>query len=189
MARWWRRISPTDSKLLADGVRVLSHTLKRIKNAAIEPWSNTGELFRDRSRSAKGQARSILQAAKGRSEAAKATMQEAYGRLVAIAEASVSQAKAVLEQLKRGCNQESQRLSQTLENFVPRLEQVIKQTVQRVFAGKAVAASEKLVSLFEPHTDIICRNKAGKESEFGHKVWLDEVDGGIVSRWCVRQSS
>jgi transposase, IS5 family len=180
---------PTDSKLLVDGVRVLSRSLKRIKNAVAEPWSNAGELFRDRSRSAKVQARSILQAAKGRGEAAKATMQEAYGRLVTIAEASVSQAKAVLGQLKGSCNQESQRLSQTLESFVPRLEQVIKQTVQRVFAGKAVAASEKLVSLFEPHTDIICRNKAGKESEFGHKVWLDEVDGGIVTRWSVLEGN
>jgi IS5 family transposase len=44
-----------------------------------------------------------------------------------------------------------------------------------------VPASEKIVSIFEPHTDIICRGKANKPVEFGHKVWLDEVEGGIVT--------
>ena len=44
-------------------------------------------------------------------------------------------------------------------------------------------AAQKIVSLFEVHTDIIRRQKAGKETEFGHKVWLDEVEGGIISRW------
>ena len=46
-------------------------------------------------------------------------------------------------------------------------------------------AAEKIPSLFEPHTAIIRRGKAGKETEFGHKVWLDEVDGGIITRWDV----
>ncbi|RPI92832.1 MAG: hypothetical protein EHM39_13320 [Chloroflexi bacterium] len=41
------------------------------------------------------------------------------------------------------------------------------------------------MSIFEPHTDIIQRNKAHKPTEYGHKVWLDEVDGGIVTRWDV----
>jgi IS5 family transposase len=72
-----------------------------------------------------------------------------------------------------------------LETFIPRLEQVIKQTVRRVFEGQSVPASEKLVSLFEPHTDIIRRNKAHKPTEFGRKVWFDEVDGGLVSDYRV----
>jgi hypothetical protein len=33
-----------------------------------------------------------------------------------------------------------------------------------------VPAREKLVSLFEPHTDIIRRNKRGRPVEYGHKV-------------------
>ncbi len=48
-----------------------------------------------------------------------------------------------------------------------------------------VPSSEKIVSLFESHTDIICRGKTNVLVEFGHKVWLDEVDGGIVSNYCV----
>ena len=39
------------------------------------------------------------------------------------------------------------------------------------------------MSLFEPHTQIVVRHKAGKPVEFGRKLWLEEVDGGIVSGW------
>ena len=52
-----------------------------------------------------------------------------------------------------------------------------------------VPATQKIVSLFEPHTDIIRRQKAGKDTEFGHKVWLDEVDGGLVTRWQVLEGN
>jgi IS5 family transposase len=78
-------------------------------------------------------------------------------------------------------DKQAQRLKASLEQFIPRVEQVIAQTRRRVFAGESVPAQEKIVSLFEPHTDIICRGKANRPVEFGHKVWIDEVDGGIVS--------
>ena len=50
-------------------------------------------------------------------------------------------------------------------------------------------AQEKILSLFEPHTTIIRRGKAGKETEFGHKVWLDEADGGVVIQWRVLEGN
>jgi len=49
-----------------------------------------------------------------------------------------------------------------------------------VLDGERVPASEKLVSLFEPHTQIIKRQKPGTPVEFGRKLWLEEVEGGIV---------
>jgi IS5 family transposase len=51
-----------------------------------------------------------------------------------------------------------------------------------VFSGEKVPATEKIVSIFEPHSAIIRRNKARKPTEYGHKVWLDEVEGVIVTR-------
>jgi len=57
------------------------------------------------------------------------------------------------------------------------------QTERRVFQNEQVPAQEKIVSIFEPHTDIICRGKETKPVEYGHKIWLDEVDGGIVSSY------
>jgi IS5 family transposase len=110
-------------------------------------------------------------------------MQSSYHRLVAVAQAMVQQAKTVVNRTQSQLSAQGQGLRQQLQMVVPQVEQVIEQTVRRVFAGEAVPAQAKLVSLFEPHTDIIRRQKPGKETEFGHKVWLDEVEGGIITRW------
>jgi IS5 family transposase len=48
-----------------------------------------------------------------------------------------------------------------------------------------VSASKKLVSVFEPHTAIIRKGKSGRPTEFGRAIWLDEVEGGIISRYAV----
>jgi transposase, IS5 family len=50
-----------------------------------------------------------------------------------------------------------------------------------VLHGEVVPARDKLVSLFEPHSQIIVRRKTGKAVEFGRKVWLEEVEGGLIS--------
>jgi IS5 family transposase len=176
---------PTDSKLLADGVRVLSRTLKRAKEVAKDTAQLAAKTFRDRTRSARNQARRIARRARQRSAAAKEDMQKAYQRLVHVTRATVKQAETVVDTLKVESSQTAQRLVETLEAFLPHVEQALDQTVRRVFEGESVPAREKIVSLFEPHSDIIRRQKAGKPVEFGHKVWLDEVDGGIATAWRV----
>ena len=168
---------PRDSKLLADGVRVLSRTLKRAKAIVRDKVADTAQVFRDRTRSARNHARRIANAARQRRAAAKEAMHKAYQRLVRITRASVQQAQTVLTTLSTRACQGAQRLVETLETFIPRVEQALDQTVRRVFNDEKVPAADKIVSLFEPHTDIIRRGKPGKETEFGHKVWLDEVDG------------
>ena len=112
-------------------------------------------------------------------------MQKAYQRLVHVTRATVKQVETVLDTLKAESAQEARHLVETFETFLSRVEQVLSQTIRRVFEGESVPAREKIVSLFEPHTDIIRRQKAGKPVEFRHKVWLDEVDGGIVLHWRV----
>ena len=57
-------------------------------------------------------------------------------------------------------------------------EAVIDQTVRRVLKGETVPAEEKVVSLFEPHTDIIC--KGGRRVQYGHKVNLGSGPSGLV---------
>ncbi len=176
---------PTDSRLLLDGVRVLGRTLTRAKQVVGQQVERAQQVFRNRTRSAKQAARRIAEGARQRSQQATATVRTSYQRLVETARATVRQAHIVWEALQADGSQPAQRLAHTLETFVPRLEQVIDQTVRRVFAGEGVPAAEKLVSLFEPHADIIVRGKADHPVEFGHKVWLDEVDGGIITRWQV----
>ena len=180
---------PTDSSLLADGVRVLSRLVKRAKTVVQETTQLAAETFRDRNRSARNAARRIYEATRRRGETAKASVQKAYHRLVRITQASVGQAKQVLAALEDHRDRHAQKLKARLEQFIPRVEQVIDQSRRRVFEGEKVPASEKIVSIFEPHTDIICRGKANKPVEFGHKVWLDEVEGGIVTDYRILEGN
>jgi len=176
---------PTDSSLLNDGVRVLSRLLRRAKASLSQEVREAKAMFRDRSRSAKRLAHQIGEATRRRGEAAQVACQASYLRLLAVAQASLRQAEGVREGLVLAGSSGSQGLLRVLDCFLPKLKQVIAQTRRRVLAGEAVPAGEKLVSLFEPHTCIIRRGKAGRPTEFGRKVWLDEVEGGIISRYQV----
>ncbi len=96
----------------------------------------------------------------------------------------LGQARQVAEALARLKDQGAVRLCEQLQALIPLVERVIEQTVQRVFQDVAVAAMDKVVSLFEPHTQIIRRGKgAPHETEFGHKVNYAEVEHGLISAW------
>ncbi len=176
---------PRDSNLLRDGVRVLSRLVGRAKPLVKASLAEAGELFRNRTRSAKRLARQIGEAVRRRGQDAEARRHVAYRRLLKVAEATLRQAETVQAALAKVAGTAVARLSHGLEQFVPLLKQVITQTRRRVLEGEAVPALEKLVSIFEPHTRIIRRGKVGKATEFGRKVWLDEADGGIISRYRV----
>ena len=190
---------PTDSSLLADGVRVISRLAKRAKHLV----SKIGDglelpkpLFRDRMRSVKKRIKVLLDYSKSKSEAGKARFRQAYTELVEIAEASVNQAQTLVGVLRdipsrvsAHVETQAERVSDQLEAFYPRVQQVIIQTVRRVIQDQAVPACEKLVSLFEPHTVIITKEKAGQAVQFGRKIKLDEVDGGIISHYTVEEGN
>ena len=58
---------------------------------------------------------------------------------------------------------------------------VVKQATRRVMYGEVVANSEKIFSLFEPHTELLKRGKAHKPLEFGHMVLLEQVENKFIS--------
>lgn len=172
---------PTDSRLLADSVRVLGRTLTRAKALLGSRTELTKETFRNRTRSAKRAARKIAKLSRhGRTQ-----LLPCYRRLVQATRATIGQAEQVLAEMEAQAAELGQRLIETLQTFIPRAQQVLDQTVRRVFSGEKVPADEKLVSIFEPHTDIIRRGKPNKETEFGHKVWLGEVEGGFIAQYRV----
>jgi transposase, IS5 family len=180
---------PTDDTLLADGVRVIGRLLKRAKRYVQESIhkEQKGEPFRDRNRSAKRLAHKIGRMARRRKEEAQASYRAAYQRLVEVAKASIRQAgqvRTLLEGLPS-----APKISEELSHFAQLLERAISQTRRRVFEGEQLSAKEKLVSLFEEHTSIIRRGKAQNTTEFGRKVWLCEVEGGIVSGFWILEGN
>lgn len=173
---------PTDSSLLADGVRVLGRSLARVKAVVDRHGVALAKtVLRNRTRSARRAAREVGQLSRhGREKTL-----PAYQRLVQAARATVRQVETVLTVLQAHETTAGERLVATMQRFLPRLKQVLAQAVRRVFAAQAVPAEAKLVSLFEAHTDIIRRGKPRQSAEFGHKVWLGEVEGGFITQYTV----
>jgi len=176
---------PSDSSLLADSVRVLGRSLGRARQIVGEQAALGQMVFRNSVRRARQLARQIGEAMRRSGEQAKGEGQAAYRKLIRVAETTIGQAQKVLPLLREQIAYQAKKLARTMETFIPRAQQVVSQTIRRILHQEKVPASEKIVSLFEPHSDIIQRNKAHKPTEYGHKVWLDEVDGGIVTRWDV----
>jgi transposase, IS5 family len=81
------------------------------------------------------------------------------------------------------------KISEEISHFAGLLERAVSQAHRRVFEGEQVSAGQKLLSIFEEHTAIIRRGKARNTTEFGRKVWLSEVEGGIVSSFRILEGN
>ena len=76
-------------------------------------------------------------------------------------------------------------LTAQLDYFLPLVQRARQQAQRRVLDGQPVASTENVLSLFEPHTRVVKRGKLSAAVEFGRQVVLDEVEGGIVTRFHV----
>lgn len=76
-------------------------------------------------------------------------------------------------------------LAQQMKDYDSLIEQVLDQATRRVLLGEMVPNVEKLFSIFEPHTELLIRGKAGKRIEFGHMALLQEVENKFISDYDV----
>ena len=181
---------PTDSTLLGDGIRVLTRGLGRIaaecQRGAVEVVSH--------GRAVKHRLLEISRAAKALTNAGRQRLQASYQKLVALTRRVVRQAKAVVEHVARGRllivgdPRHVDAYAGEVRHYLPLVEQVIAQTTARVFGGDRHVPG-KILSLFEPHTQVIRKGKAHKPNEFGRLVRLDEVEHGIVSGYQVLEGN
>jgi transposase, IS5 family len=176
---------PTDSGLIGDGVRVVSRLLRRARAVLGEAATRLGGAFRSRVRTVRKLAQQLHRIARRKGEQGREALKAAYTKLIETAERTGAQGKRVLEALKRSGEEGAERLASRFGEFLPRLTQGIDQARRRVLQGETVPAKDKLLSLFEPHTQVIPRFKAGKPVEFGRKIRLDEVEGGIISGYAI----
>ncbi len=177
---------PTDSSLLVDGVRVLSRLLRRSKPIVQDQLSGVRDTFRTRLRGVRRGLQTLHRLARRQGEEAAEARAAVYRQLLAATERTVAQARRVRSALgdarQRGVDG-AHRLAERLDRFVPLVRDVIGQARRRVLEGAQVPSAEKVVSLFEPHTRILPRHKGGAMVEFGRLLVLDEVEGGIVTRF------
>jgi IS5 family transposase len=174
---------PTDSSLLGDGVRVLTRVMKRITAIAGE----VGTKLRDRTRSVKYRLLEIGRASRTRGGPAKPKLQALYRRLLATTGRVVGQATRFAHEIRSGVKGSVDvmaqavldGLKQELEVMLPRVQQVMRQARARVLDGDT-RVDGKLVSLFEPTTEIIRKGKASKPTEFGKLVKIQEAEQQII---------
>ena len=174
---------PTDSSLLGDGVRVLIRNMKKITKIVGE----AGAKLRDRSRSVKLRMLDIARAARSKAKQGQEKLKRAYQQLLNSTSRVVGQAKRFSKEIAEGVKRSMdvvkqlglEGLRQEIDAMVPRVKQVMKQTRARILRGDT-RSDGKLVSLFESATEIIRKGKAGKPTEFGKMVKLQEAENQIV---------
>jgi transposase, IS5 family len=177
---------PSDSTLLADGVRVVSRLLRQARTLVPEGAPVNPQVFRDRTRSARRLSRKIGErAVRGTPKDEEDPRIPLYRRLLMVARASRRQAQQIRHVLATVDGKRAERVRSQLDRFQSLATRVIGQTERRVLQGQKVPAAEKVLSLFEPHTALIRRGKLRQPTEFGRKVLLDEVEGGLITRYAV----
>jgi IS5 family transposase len=100
----------------------------------------------------------------------------------------VGQAKRFSEEIVGGVKRSTNALTQPaleglhqeLDEMTARVKQVMRQTRARIFRGNP-RSEGKLLSLFEPSTEVIRKGKAGKPNEFGKMVKLQEAENQIIT--------
>lgn len=162
---------PTDSSLLVDCVRVLTRHLREAREYVALAYTN-------HHRRAKRRALAILHAAKPEQRV------PLYRDLVKVAENTVESARFAVEKLEDHYPAEAFQqpelgaLRDALNHFAVLADKVLDQTRRRVFDGETVPAPQKIVSIFEPHTDIIRKDR--RDTLYGHKVYLTAGASGLI---------
>jgi IS5 family transposase len=176
---------PTDSSLLGDGARVLTRTMKKIEKEA----GSLKRRVRDRTRSVSKRVIAIATAGRHKGAEGEERRKKKYRELLRLSRQILNDAKRVMTEVEQMPKQKQSRLgslAESLTTMAGRVRQVVKQAKVRVFEG-VTQLPGKIVSLFEPHTEIIRKGKASKPTEFGKMVQLQEAENQIITHFEVFQ--
>jgi len=178
---------PTDSSLLWDVYR----TLDRLVRQAREIDSDAVGSRRLQTRRAKRLQQKIARKAANKGRSAQ-QLKPLYSRLIQMVEDIFDWAEIVGKELaksQRNLNaMEAARVTaiiQQIDHYIGLGRRVVSQARRRVLEGESVPNEEKLFSIFEPHTELLKRGKAGKNVEFGHMIQIQQVDAKFITDYDV----
>jgi len=168
---------PTDSSLLWDCVRVLCRVTQRAKE-------KFGVQVSDHRRRAKRRNLGILNARTNKQRV------KLYRDLLEVARKTVADAERVKNEVKRLPTTDfvaAIAVEAELEHYIALANQVITQTQRRVIENESVPRQDKIVSIFEAHTDIIVKDR--RETYFGHKVTITGGTSGLLTDLVIEQGN
>jgi IS5 family transposase len=169
--------APLDSNLLWDSVRVLTRLM-----AQTQEMLGADVHFGNRTRRAKRRALGILNARN------KEKREPLYRDLLKVARETIDSADEVTRVIDRAIQEVAMELlpkiklgaiGKEITHYIPLARQVVEQTQRRVLQGESVPSGEKLVSIFEEHTDIIVKDR--RDTLYGHKICLTTGRSTLVT--------
>ena len=179
---------PTDSTLLQDGVRVLTRTMQRARTALGDPRGRV----RNRLRSV---TRDVLTIAyQARSPKTRPALVQTYRKLMTTTRVVVrdvdTMVRRIGQRLRTASRQAQpllQRAQRRLQETRPLVQRVLAQTRARVLGGDT-HVPDKVLSVFESHTETIRKGKIAKPTEFGKLVTIQESEHQIITAYEVHEA-
>ena len=156
-------LEPSDSGLLYDSVRVMVRLLKAARELG-------DVVFHNHQRKAKRRRYGIMNARTNERR------RPLYESLLQVTLKTLDQLDEAYKALEKQSDTAGWRLQ--VDRYRPLIKQVIAQTQRRVIDGERVPAEDKIVSLFEPHTNIIV--KGNRDVHYGHKLTLSSGASGLI---------
>ena len=172
---------PTDSSLIADGLRkVLGLAAMLAGLFGLIGWRQHKHLYRK----ARKLVRTIDRIAARKGSGYQERMKQPYRELLQVAEVLLTRAETLRETVRKygtGGGAEALALDKDLETFLQRTRHVCGLARRRVLEGETIPNHEKLFSIFETHTQLYKRGKAGEPMQFGRLVLIFEDGAGFIT--------
>ena len=168
---------PTDTGLLADGVRVVTRTVSKLRKAG----AGIGKGFVNQTRKVKRICLGVSKLFRGRDDKSRAGLAQAQEQLIKIAKRVIAGGRSVKRQVEVLKEKPSWvgRLGDQLEGWLEVSEKIVEQAEQ-VVRGR-VRIPRRVVSIFDTGARPIRRGKARTDTEFGRKILIGETDHGIIT--------
>jgi IS5 family transposase len=172
---------PTESSLIGDGMRKIIPLSAKL---AAELGSTIWRQHKNELKKIENGIRHIAKISSSKSPQAKAKLKAAYKQLLQRAEKSLNRTKDLQKEAERArFSLELSCLSAELDHWITLTTQVCSTAFRRVILGEEVPNSEKVFSLFEPHTQLYRRGKAKEPNQFGRLVLVFEDGAGFISHY------
>jgi IS5 family transposase len=174
---------PTDSSLLQDGVRVLTRTMQRASTALGDPRGRVRNRLRSVGR------RVLVIGRQARSPETRDALIRSYRQLMATTRAVVRDTGTMVRRISQRLRTAPPSIAPTLitarqrlQEMQPLVTRILDQTRARLLGGDT-HVPDKVLSVFEPHTEAIRKGKIAKPTEFGKLVTIQESEHQIITAY------
>jgi hypothetical protein len=161
---------PTESSLIRDGLRKIIEQCARLAAGAVAGWRQHEHLLKK----IKKLSRQIERIASRKGPNYQERLKKPYRELLRLAQKILTRARALAAARDPADVAE-------LSQFIERTAQVCGTARRRVLQGETVPNSDKLFSIFEPHTQLYQRGKAGEPIQFGRLLLVYEDAAGFIT--------